>query len=114
MNDSVSAPVGRLDRFLNAVERAGNKLPHITMLFIYALVLIWVLSFLLSFISFDYRHPTTHEPIRVLNMLTGPELVKFLVSMVQNFMNFPPLGITIVATLGIGVAEGSGFFHVLL
>ena len=51
MNDSVSAPVGRLDRFLNAVERAGNKLPHITMLFIYALVLIWVLSFLLSFIS---------------------------------------------------------------
>ena len=114
MNDSVSAPVGRLDRFLNAVERAGNKLPHITMLFIYALVLIWVLSFLLSFISFDYRHPTTHEPIRVLNMLTGPELVKFLVSMVQNFMNFPPLGITIVATLGIGVAEGSGFIHVLL
>lgn len=114
MTNEVSAPTGRLNKFLNAVERAGNKLPHITMLFMYALLLIWVLSFLLSFISFDYRHPTTHEPIQVLNMLAGPELVKFLVSMVQNFMNFPPLGITIVATLGIGVAEGSGFIHVLL
>lgn len=92
----------------------GNKLPHITMLFIYALFLAWFLSFALSFIPFGYKHPTSGESIRVLNMLTPVELVKFLVSMVKNFMNFPPLGITIVATLGIGIAEGSGFIHVLL
>ena len=32
-------PTGAMNRFLNAVEAAGNKLPHITMLFIYALLI---------------------------------------------------------------------------
>lgn len=105
---------GRLNVFLNGVERAGNKLPHITMLFIYALFIVWLLSYALSFIQFGYKHPTTGEAIRVLNMLTPKELVIFLTNTVKNFMNFPPLGITIVATLGIGVAEGSGFIHVAL
>lgn len=39
--------------FLNTVERFGNKMPSVTMLFIYALVICWILSFLLSFIDFD-------------------------------------------------------------
>lgn len=107
-------PQSRLDRFLNGVERLGNKLPHITMLFIAALFIVWLLSFALSFIPFNYKHPTSGETIRVLNMLTPKELVNFLMATVKNFMNFPPLGITIVATLGIGVAEGSGFIHVVL
>ena len=107
-------PVGAMNRFLNAVEAAGNKLPHITMLFIYALVIAIILSFLLSFISFDYKHPSTGETIRVLNMLSPKNLLDLVVSSVRNFMNFPPLGMTIVATMGIGIAEGSGFIHVLL
>ena len=107
-------PIGAMNRFLNAVEAAGNKLPHITMLFIYALVIAMVLSFLLSFISFDYKHPSTGETIRVINMLSPANLLELVVSSVKNFMNFPPLGMTIVATMGIGIAEGSGFIHVLL
>ena len=107
-------PVGAMNRFLNAVEAAGNKLPHITMLFIYALLIAIFLSFLLSFVSFDYKHPTTGETIRVLNMLSPENLLDLVVSSVKNFMNFPPLGMTIVATMGIGIAEGSGFIHVLL
>ena len=107
-------PMGAMNRFLNAVEAAGNKLPHITMLFIYALVIAIILSFLLSFISFDYKHPSTGETIRVLNMLSPTNLLDLVVSSVKNFMNFPPLGMTIVATMGIGIAEGSGFIHVFL
>lgn len=112
-NDDRSG-VGTVNRFLNMVEKAGNRLPHITMLFIYALVFICLLSFALSFVTFHYRHPNTGETIQVLNMLSGPRLVELLVSSVRNFMNFPPLGMTIVATMGIGIAEGSGFIHVLL
>ena len=107
-------PTGLLNRFLNAIEAAGNKLPHITMLFIYALVIAIVLSFLLSFIAFDYKHPSTGETIRVLNMLSPSNLLDLMISSVKNFMNFPPLGMTIVATLGIGIMEGSGFLHVLM
>lgn len=105
--------------FLNAVERFGNTMPSVTMLFVYALVICWVLSFLLSFIDFDYYLPS-HEAgvapqkIEVLNMFTYDRIVAFIISTVKNFMNFPPLGITIVATLGIGIAERSGFINTSL
>ncbi len=100
--------------FLNTIERIGNAMPDITMLFVYALGICWVLSFLLSFISFDYKHPLTGEYIRVINLFEPKEIVAFITSMVKNFINFPPLAITVVATLGIGIAEGSGFIQVAL
>lgn len=99
---------------LNTIERIGNAMPDITMLFIYALGVCWALSFALSFINFDYYHPLTGDQIKVTNMLAPVELVTFITTMVKNFINFPPLAITIVATLGIGVAEGSGFIQVML
>ena len=89
MSSNVQQPSGALNRFLNAVEAAGNKLPHITMLFIYALVIACILSFALSFVSFDYKHPSTGETIRVLNMLSPQNLLQLMISSVKNFMNFP-------------------------
>ena len=100
--------------FLNKIERIGNAIPDITMLFLYALIICWVLSFLLSFINFNYIHPVTSEKIKIVNMFSPLELVTFITSMVKNFVNFPPLGIVVVATLGIGIAEGSGFIQTIL
>ena len=114
MTPTTQQPTGALNRFLNVIEAAGNKLPHITMLFIWALVITCVLSFALSFFTFDYRHPTTGQLIQVVNILDPKNLLDLVISSVRNFMNFPPLGITLVATLGIGIAEGSGFIRTLL
>lgn len=38
-------------------------------------------------------------------------MVDLLSKMVNNYASFPPLGMVIVATLGIGVAEGSGYIN---
>lgn len=114
MNPTPPQAAGSLNRFLNAIEAAGNKLPHITMLFIWALVITLVISLALSYVSFDYRHPSTGAVIAVTNMLAPANLLDLVVNSVNNFMGFPPLGITLVATLGIGIAEGSGFIHTLL
>lgn len=114
MSATTQQPTGALNRFLNVIESADNKLPHITMLFIWALVITCVLSFALSFVSFDYRRPSTGQIIQVVNILSAQNLLDLMVTSVRNFMNFPPLGITIVATLGIGIAEGSGFINTLL
>lgn len=100
--------------FLSRIERIGNAIPNITMLFIYALIICAVLSFLLSFIEFDYVNPVNNSKLEVINVLSYSELVNFMTKMVSNFINFPPLGITIVATLGIGIAEESGFIMVAL
>ncbi|MCR5537075.1 MAG: AbgT family transporter [Succinivibrio sp.] len=114
MTEASSPRENLLNRFLNTVERLGNRLPHITMLFIYALIVTMLISLVLSFIDFDYVHPNSGEKIAILNMLAPANLLDLIVSSVKNFMGFPPLGITIVATLGIGIAEGSGFINILI
>ena len=67
-----------LNRFLNCVERMGNKLPHITMLFIYSLIITIIIATALSFVDFDYIHPNTHEKIKILNMLSPENLLDLL------------------------------------
>ena len=37
-----------------------------------------------------------------------------LSKMVTNYSGFPPLGMVIVATLGIGIADGSGYINTSL
>ncbi len=105
-------PLNPRKDWLQKIEYIGNKLPDITMLFIYALIICWLLSWGLSYFSFDYIHPISKEKIAVTNLFQPSEILAFLTSLTKNFINFPPLGITIVATLGIGIAEASGFINV--
>ena len=96
---------------LGLIERVGNKIPDITILFIGVFVLVCVISAVLSQISFDYVHPATGKQITINNMLSGKELVTLMSKMVTNYANFPPLTMVIVATLGIGIADGSGYIN---
>lgn len=100
-----------MDRFLNGVERLGNKLPDPAVLFLIALLLTWGLSFVLSSISFAEIDPRTGEPLRIQNQLSGAALATFLATMVRTFVDFPPLGVVLVALLGVGVAEHTGFIQ---
>ncbi|MBT8090067.1 MAG: AbgT family transporter [Gammaproteobacteria bacterium] len=95
--------------FLGTVERVGNKLPDPAVLFIALLFIVWVLSWLLSYFTFSYIDPRTQAPIEVANQLTGSALTAFMTGFVTNFVTFGPIGTVLVAMLGIGVAEHSGF-----
>ena len=100
-----------MDRFLNGIEKAGNKLPDPTLLFFYALLVVWVLSALFSQMDLGMIHPATGAEVSVNNLLTGAALAKFLAGMVKTFAGFAPMGIVLVAMLGVGVAEKSGFIN---
>ncbi|MDH3619889.1 MAG: AbgT family transporter [Gammaproteobacteria bacterium] len=95
--------------FLGTVERVGNKLPDPAVLFIALLFIVWILSWLLSYFTFSYIDPRTQAPIEVANQLTGSALTAFMTGFVTNFVTFGPIGTVLVAMLGIGVAEHSGF-----
>ncbi len=95
--------------FLGTVERVGNKLPDPAVLFIALLFIVWILSWLLSYFTFSYVDPRTQAPIEVANQLTGSALTAFMTGFVTNFVTFGPIGTVLVAMLGIGVAEHSGF-----
>ncbi|WP_028115304.1 AbgT family transporter [Ferrimonas senticii] len=99
---------------LDKIENVGNKMPDITMLFFMATLICLGLSWLLSLFSYDYIHPVTQQPIAVVNLLTASGIMGLMSSLVKNFVNFPPLGMTIAATLGIGIAESSGYIRNVL
>ena len=111
MSDTTHAPRRAVDRFLGAIERAGNALPDPALLFVFALLLTWGLSALLSAVEFAAIDPRTKAPIQVQNLLTGKALAAFLAGMVKTFTDFPPLGVVLVALLGVGVAEHTGFIN---
>lgn len=96
-------------RALDKVERVGNKLPDPAIIFAFCLFVVWILSAILSNFSFDTLDPRNGQPVVVNNLLTGDSLADFLSRMVKIFTGFAPLGVVLVAMLGVGVAEHSGF-----
>lgn len=96
---------------LDKVEVLGNRLPDPAVIFLLALLTVWVLSALLSGVEFGAVDPRDNNPIRVENLLTGAALADFLSRMVTIFTGFAPLGVVLVAMLGVGVAEHSGFIN---
>jgi len=97
--------------FLGTVERVGNKLPDPAMLFVGLLFIVWILSWLLSYVTFELVDPRTSEVLVVKNLLSGAALTEFMSVMVTNFSHFHPVGVVLVAMLGIGVAEATGFIN---
>jgi aminobenzoyl-glutamate transport protein len=100
--------------FLATVERLGNRLPDPAMLFVIMLGTVWILSAALAPIAFAEMDPRTNAPIRVISQLTGPALAAFMANLVQTFTGFHPLGVVLVALLGVGVAEHTGFISAAL
>ncbi|MEQ3653249.1 MAG: AbgT family transporter, partial [Glaciecola sp.] len=96
-------------RALDKVERVGNKLPDPAIIFFICLIIIWVCSAIFSQMTFEALDPRTGEAIEVKNLLTGAAMADFLSRMVGIFTGFAPLGVVLVAMLGVGVAEHSGF-----
>ena len=111
MAESETPRIGRIERALAAVERVGNKLPDPAMLFVLLLVIVWLLSWILSGVTFSVEDPRTGAPLVVQNQLSGAALTAFLSTMVTNFVHFHPVGVVLVAMLGIGVAEHTGFIN---
>lgn len=94
--------------FIRFIEKGGNALPHPAILFaLFAVVTLFV-SGLGYWLNWTGIHPATGEPVEVVNLLSKEGLHRILLGMVSSYTGFAPLGIVMVAMLGIGVAESSG------
>lgn len=98
-------------RALNLIERVGNKLPDPAVLFVIALGVVWVISALLDGHKFDVPSKDGVVAKAVESQLSGKAMATFLSDMVKTFTSFHPLGVVLVALLGVGVAEHSGFIN---
>jgi len=107
-------PSGFIYRALDLVERVGNRLPDPAVLFLILMVAVWFVSWWLSSVQFAEIDPRSGAPIAIKNLLEGVSLTAFMAEMVRTFVNFPPLGVVLVAMLGLGVAEHTGFISASL
>lgn len=96
---------------LAAIERLGNRIPDPAVLFIALLVVVWGVSWLCSLFSYGLIDPRTGQALVVSNQLSASAMTGFLSAMVTTFAQFHPIGVVLVAMLGIGVAEHSGFIN---
>jgi aminobenzoyl-glutamate transport protein len=100
-----------MQRFLNSVERAGNRLPDPAVLFVYLLLIVFVLSYALGGADHGLVDPRDGKALAVKNLLAPDNFTAFISGLVTNFTAFPPLGVVLVSLLGIGVAEHAGFIN---
>lgn len=100
--------------WLSRLERLGNRLPHPTLLFVWLCLLLLPASALVSVIMPETAHPLTGDPLPVRSLLSAEGVRWILTSVVGNFTGFAPLGVVLVAMLGIGVAEHSGLLGSVL
>lgn len=101
-------------RMLNWTEKAGNALPHPATLFALFALATLILSALGYYLEWEAIHPGTKELIKPINLLSHDGIHRILLEMVDNFTGFAPLGIVLVAMLGIGIAEQSGLINAVI
>lgn len=97
-----------LNKFITVVEKGGNALPHPAALFGIIALITLVISAIGSYLGWQGVNPASGETIKVINLLSVEGLHRILLEMVNNYTGFAPLGIVMVAMLGIGIAESSG------
>ncbi len=105
---------GIFSRSLDLIEVFGNKLPHPASLFALLATLVVLASWISSLLGLKAFHPIDGSEIVVKNLLSGDGLRWIYQNITHNFVAFPPLGYVLAVMVGIGVAEGSGLFTVMI
>ena len=112
--------VSLYNRWLNGIEKIGNSLPHPIILFAIFAAAIVVLSAVCAALGVSATGnlivggELQETTVTAVSLLTKEGLTYMLTNAVTNFTTYAPLGMVLVAMLGVGVAEHSGLINALL
>lgn len=103
---------GLMNRFLDGVERVGNKMCDPVTLFVCICVIIVVCSAIFN--GATVMNPATNENITITSLATFENFVWMLSSFTNNIANFPTLILGLVVVLGVGLFESTGLASALM
>lgn len=92
------------------IEKIGEKLPDINILFLMLTIIVLICSFLFQG---TYKFGNLPEVV-VNNYLSINGFRKIISEMTHNFISFSPLALVLISVIGTGVAEKTGFFGALI
>ncbi len=112
MSNKSTQKSGLFNRFLNLVEKGGNKLPHPVTIFLWLSLFVIIISEIavragLTVNYYDAKSKAD-ATVSAVSLLNKGGLQYIINSATKNFTSFAPLGTVLVAMLGVGVAEGTG------
>lgn len=108
---------GLFTRFLDTVEWLGNLLPHPVTLFALLATFMVLLSGVFGGLGLAVADPRPGNEgvmIEAVSLMNAEGVRMILGNLVTNFVNFAPLGVVLVAMLGVGVAERSGLLSAMV
>jgi aminobenzoyl-glutamate transport protein len=122
MSEASGVPKSRFQRVLDGIEYLGNKVPHPAVLFLTLIAILVVLSQVFqslgTSVAYQRINPETHEleaATTAVRSLVAADGIRFVfTSVVSNFINFGPVGIILVAMIGVGLAERSGLIGAII
>ncbi|TDC73051.1 AbgT family transporter [Streptomyces hainanensis] len=103
----------RLTRFLDRVERVGNRLPHPFLLFWLLFCVVAVASAIMAAADVSALDPATGEPSAVRNALSVDAVRELMLGAEESFLTFGPLGTMLIIMFGLAVADRSGMLEAL-
>lgn len=116
------AKKGMMQKFLDGVEKVGNKVPHPVIIFLILIAIVLVLSHILQLVgasvTYQVINPETHKvetaTTAARSLLTMSGIRDMYTRLIPNFMGFTAIGLLIVAMIGVGVAEEAGLINALI
>ncbi len=97
-------------RFLDLVEKVGDKLPEPVFIFLWLILALVIISVICARLGVSAVNPVTNEVLVAKSLLSTENLRTLVIDAPKTFATFPPLGIVLLVMLGAGVAERVGLF----
>ncbi len=121
-NATTASSEGLMKRVLDFIEKAGNRVPHPVMIFLFLMLLVVVLSHALHIAGVSVTQETIDpvtdtlqsQTVTARSLLTSEGLRFIYTSVIPSLMGFTAVGLIIVAMIGVGVAEESGLIKALI
>lgn len=101
-------------RLLDFIERAGNKLPHPYILFLWLCVALAIISTVCAAAGVSVVNPSDGEVVVAQGLLSKAGITWFLENLLKNFQNFSALGLVLGMQMAIGFSEGVGLLNTAL
>jgi aminobenzoyl-glutamate transport protein len=95
---------------LNAVERAGNRLPDPVFIFVWFIIALVGVSVWAAGQGLTAVNPVDGNTIEAVSLLSSENLRRLFLDMPRTLTGFAPLGYVLVVMLGAGIAERTGLF----
>ncbi|HEV7343245.1 MAG TPA: AbgT family transporter [Sphingopyxis sp.] len=113
--------------FLGVVERVGNLLPDPTIIFLYLIVVLMIISAIGAALGWTASLPYSGKEAppgaelaggvltyRASSLFSADNIARLFTEMPRTYAGFAPLGIILTIMMGAAVAERSGLFFALI